>query len=137
MNASELEQKYLSQIHRVGSVLLLPSEEAVRLLDDCLDSEIRFLGVEAFRLFPDGRIQPAMEFSNIRFGKVEESDGNPESVEFKRSLRSPWRADPTAIKRTKALILEGSSNGYSWYEVSLEDPTTDELLFFRSIEIEQ
>jgi hypothetical protein len=70
LTATELEQKYISHVRKVGAVLLLPSDEAIRLLDDCLDSDVRFLGVEAFRLFADGGIQPAMEFSNISFGKV-------------------------------------------------------------------
>ena len=133
MTAAELEKKFLPHIRKAKGVLLLPCDEAIRLLDDCLDSEVQFLGVEAFRLFADGSIQPGMEFSNISFGKVQQIEGSLKCVEFKRGLRLPWNTDPAAIERTKSLIREGSSNGYSWYEVSLEDPTTNELLFMRSI----
>ena len=131
MNARELERKYIPLLRKVGGLLLLASADAVNLLDDSLNSEVKFLGVEAFRVFDNGSVQPTMEFSNIRFGKVEEIGGKLDVVEFKRGLQAPWLADPQVIQRTKALILEGTSKGYSWYEVSLEDPTTNELLFFR------
>lgn len=89
-----------------------------------------FLGVEAFRLFADGGVQPAMEFSNISFGRVPMKPGDPE-FQFKRGLREPWNADVNALERSKTLIMKGAASGYSWYEVSLEDPATGELLFFR------
>jgi hypothetical protein len=131
MTATELEAKYVGHIREEGSLRLLASDDAIRLLDDCATSEIRFLGVEAFRLFNDGGVQPAMEYSNISFGKIEERDGKLEVTAFERSLRSPWAGDLAVYEKTKALIREGTSNGYSWYEVSVEDPNTNELLFFR------
>ncbi len=131
MTATELEAKYAGRIKDVGSLRLLASDDAIHLLDDCANSEIHFLGVEAFRLFDDGGVQPAMEYSNISFGKIEEQDGKLEVTAFERSLRSPWTGDLAVYEKTKALIREGTSNGYSWYEVSIEDPNTNELLFFR------
>ena len=133
MNAAELEKKYLSHIRNKQGVLLLPADEAICLLDDCTVSEVRLLGIEAFRLFPGGGIQPAMEFSNISFGKIEEVDEKLKCTELKRGLRTPWStADPALIERTKALIRQGLESGYPWYEVSLEDPANGELLFFRA-----
>ena len=133
MNAAELEAKYMDRIKRVGGLLLLASDDALCLIDDCALSRVRFCGVEAFRLFDGGGVQPAMEYSNIGFGKVEERDGKLEVTAFERTLRSPWAGDSAVYEKTKALIREGTSNGYSWYEVSIEDPNTNELLFFRTI----
>jgi hypothetical protein len=131
MTATELETKYVGYIKEVGSLRLLASDDAIRLLDDCATSEISFLGVEAFRLFDDGGVQPAMDYSNISFGKIEECGGKLEVTAFERTLRSPYAGDTSVYEKTKALIREGTSNGYPWYEVSIKDPNTDELLFFR------
>lgn len=133
MNAADLEAKYVDRIQRVGCLLLLTSDDAIRLIDDCATSQVRFLGVEAFRLFEGGGVQPAIGYSNISFGKIEEHDGKLEVTAFERTLRSPWAGDSAVYEKTKALIREGASNGYSWYEVSIEDPSTNELLFFRTI----
>ena len=69
-----------------------------------------------------------MEFSNISYGKLEQQDGG---TIFKPDfgLREPWRTDPSALQNTRALVAEGAANGYSWYEVWLEDPETEETLF--------
>lgn len=126
--------KYLKRLKRCGSLLLLSAADAVRLLDDLADANVRFLGVEAFRFLDDGRVQPAMEFSNISFGKVELKDGQVEVTSFRRDLRDGWKGDPAAISRSKDLIQEGQASGYDWYEVSIEDPGTGELLFFGEFE---
>jgi len=100
----------------------------MRLLDDCANADIRFLGVEAFRLFDDGGVQPAMEFSNISYGKVEQQAGRATfTPDF--GLREPWRTDPSALQNTRALVAEGAANGYAWYEVWLENPATEASLF--------
>ena len=132
MNATDLEAKYASRIKNVGSLLLLPAKDAICLVDDCATSDVHFLGVEAFRLFDGGAVQPAMDYSNVSFGQVEERAGKFEVVAFERSLRSPWQRDAAIYEKTKAMIREGTLNGYAWYEVSVADPITDELLFFRS-----
>ena len=134
LNATELEKKYLKRVNRSGSLLLLPASDAVQLLDDLVCADARFLSVEAFRLFDDGGVQPAMEFSNISFGKIEEKDGEVRLKSFRRDLRDGWRNHPDAVSRTKDLIAEGQANGYDWYEVSIEDPDTGELLVFREFE---
>ena len=134
MNATELEKKYLERVKRSGSLLLLPASDAVQLLDDLVCADARFLGVEAFSLFDDGGVQPAMEFSNISFGQIEEKDGEVRVKSFRRDLRDGWRNHPDAVSRTKDLIAEGQANGYDWYEVSIEDPDTGALLFFREFE---
>jgi hypothetical protein len=133
MNASDIERKWLYRVRQVSTLLLFTADDALALLNDCVGSDVLFLGVEGFRLLADGRVQPAMEFSNVSFGKVPRHAGEPE-FEFKRGLRQPWVADIDALEKTKALITEGSANGYDWYEVSLEDPVTGELLFFRAVE---
>ncbi|MEM6820165.1 MAG: hypothetical protein AAF578_15405 [Pseudomonadota bacterium] len=134
MNATELEKKYLERVNRSGSLLLLSASDAVRLLDDLIRADARFLGVEAFRIFDDGGVQPAMEFSNISFGRIEEKDGEIRLKSFRRDLRDGWRNHPDTVSRTKDLIAEGQANGYDWYEVSIEDPDTGELLFFSEFE---
>lgn len=130
MTPSELEAKYLPHIRRVGGLRLLPTELVVRLLGECANVNVRLLGVEAFRLPEDGGVQPAMEFSNVSYGTVEH---NEKGVEFKPELRmrTPWNSDPQALLHTQALLEEGSRNGYGWYEISLEDCESNELLFFR------
>ena len=132
MNASELEEKYLPRIILKGGLFLLPWEIATNLLKDCLKCDIRFLGVEAFRIFEEGGIQPSMEFSNVCFGTAAESNGKLEFTPETR-LQTPWNIDPGALEKTLDLITEGAKNGYCWYEVSLEDPETNELLFFRRL----
>ena len=90
----------------------MPAEEAIRLLGECADASVHLLGVEAFRLFDDGAVQPAIQFSNISYGTVERHNGE---VEFKPDLRlrSPWNVDPDAIQNTPALIAAGAAEGYS------------------------
>ena len=134
MKATALENKYLDRITRSRSLLLIPATDAIELLEDCASADVRFLGVEAFRLFDDGGVQPAMTYSNISFGKLEEKDGKLELASFRRELRSGWRNDPEVLAHTRELIREGEANGYTWYEVSIEDPDTGELLFFRRFE---
>ena len=133
MDADKLEQKYLEYIRREGSILLLSSEYALQLLDDCEASDARFLGVEAFRLFDNGGIQPAMSYSNVSFGTAQDVEGELH-VELGRRLHSAWIERSDAIKATKALIEKGTADGYPWYEVSLEHPQTGEPLFFRRTE---
>jgi hypothetical protein len=130
MNSSELEAKYLPCVRRVSGVLLMPAAEAIRLLEDSQSANVKLIGVEAFRLLEGGGIQPAMEFSNISYGAIEEEGGK---IEFNPDLRlrTPWNSDPEALENTRILIAEGAANGYSWYEVSLEDLESNELLFFR------
>ena len=128
MNAEELERRYLPYVRRVSGLVLLPADQVMRLLDDCTNADVRFLGVEAFRLFDDGGVQPAMEFSNITYGKIEQQEGQATfTPDF--GLREPWRTDPSALQNTRALVAEGAANGYSWYEVWLEDPATEAPLF--------
>jgi hypothetical protein len=134
LNATELEKKYLQRVSRTGSLLLLSAADAIELLDDLAKAGVTFLGVEAFRLFDDGGVQPAMEFSNISFGQTEKKDGKFQLTSFRRDLRSDWKNDPDALSRTKDLIQEGKANGYDWFEVSIEDPDTGELLFFREFD---
>jgi predicted DNA-binding WGR domain protein len=134
LNATELEMKYLERVNRSGSLLLLPAADALQLIGDLADADARFLGVEAFRLFDDGGVQPAMQFSNISFGRVEQKDGAVKVKSFRRGLRDGWSNDPDALSRTKDLIQKGRASGYDWYEVSIEDPDTGELLFFREFE---
>jgi len=130
MNSSELEAKYLPYVRRVSGVLLLPAAEAIHLLEDSQSVNVKLIGIEAFRLPEGGGIQPSMEFSNISYGTVAEKDGETEFNPDLR-LRTPWNSDPEALENTRALIAEGVANGYSWYEVSLEDLESNELLFFR------
>jgi len=132
MTSVELENKYLNRIKRVGSLLLLKSEDAIQLLDDCAKVKVRFLGVEAFRLFENEGVQPSMDYSNISFGKIEEHDGKLEVTSFQREINSAWNGNSAIFENTKKLIQEGAANGYSWFEVSIEDSATGELLFFRS-----
>jgi len=135
MTATELEQKYIDRIKNRHGILLLPADDAIKLIDDCSTTNVRFLGVEAFRLFENGGIQPAMEYSNISFGQVEQhDDGKLELKSFERDLRRLWKNDPKVLENTKALIREGAADGYGWYEVSIEDPATGDLLFFRALD---
>ena len=134
LNAIDLEKKYLERVNRSGSLLLLPAADAVLLLDDLVDADARFLGVEAFRFLDDGGVQPAMEFSNISFGQLEQKEGEVRVKSFRRDLRDGWRNHPDALSQTKDLIQEGRAKGYDWFEVSVEDPETGELLFFRVFE---
>jgi hypothetical protein len=127
MNLRELESKYQPHLRRVGGLLLLPAEQAVNLLEDAKAARVQLRGVEAFRIFDDGGIQPSLEFSNTCYGTVS-PDG-----EFRPNLRrrQPWNTDPQLIDHTQELIRQGAANGYGWYEVSLEDVSTECLLFFR------
>jgi len=129
MSPSEIEKKYGPKVRQIGSLLLLSTEHALSLLDDCSASPVRFLGVEAFRVYDDGGVQPAMEFSNISFGTLP-PPGTEETFEFKRGPRPGWKGNIDALLETKELIQRGALEGCTWYEVSLEDPETESLLFF-------
>jgi predicted kinase len=74
-----------------------------------------------------------MEFSNISFGQIEKEDGKLKCTELKRGLSALWDTNRSAIRDTQSLIRLGSASDYPWYEVSLEDTATGELLFFRSL----
>lgn len=132
MNAIELEARYIHQIRCVNCLLLLPSTDAKRLVGDCASTEnVRLLGVEAYRVLDDERVQPGIEFSNISFGRVELIGGELKCTQFERGLREPWDSDPDVYDNTKKLIDAGIANGYPWFEVSIEDLDTNDLLFFR------
>lgn len=47
------------RVHRSGSLELIPSSEAARLLDECATAGVRVLGLEGFRL-ADGETRPDM-----------------------------------------------------------------------------
>ena len=130
MTPLELEAKYAPHVVRRGGVRLLPAELAVALLNDSRSAHTQLRGVEAFRLFDDGGIQPSLDFSNVSYGRI---TGTGESTNFEPDLqlRSGWREDPDAIASTQALILEGQKAGYAWFEVSLENLDDGQLLFFR------
>ena len=130
MNAVMIENRYGPKLNTQHNLALLPAEDAISLLDDSKVLGLTLLGVEAFRLLPDGRIQPSMEFSNISFGKVEGREGRLVCTEFRRRLREPWHQSKDPFEESKALIRAGVANGFAWYEVSIEDPETGHLLFF-------
>ena len=134
MNAAELEAKYIDQIQRVSCLLLLPADDAVQLVRSCASlDDVQLLGVEAYRILDDGRVQPAIEFSNLSFGQMEDDDGRLKLKIYERALRTQWKNLPNLFDATVRLIDDGKANGYAWYEVSIEDSATRELLFFRSL----
>jgi hypothetical protein len=131
MNAAEFEAKYIGQAKRVGSLILFRANDALGMLDECFESGLPFLGVEAFRLFDDGGIQPSMEFSNVSFGKIESRDGVLQVTSFERKLQSAWEEAKSIRDATKDLIRQGALSGYDWFEISINDPASGELIFFR------
>ncbi len=48
---------------RRGGVILIPCPEIRNLLNRLLDENVRILGLDGFKLYPDNKIQPFMEFS--------------------------------------------------------------------------
>ena len=134
MNATELEVEYIDQIQRVSCLLLLPADGAIQLVRSCASSDgVRLLGVEAYRRLEDGGVQPGIEFSNISFGQMENERGTLKLKTFERDLRTEWKNRSNLDDDTVKLINEGKGNGFDWYEVSIEDLDTQELLFFRRI----
>ena len=132
MNATELEVEYIDQIQRVSCLLLLPADGAIQLVRSCASSDgVRLLGVEAYRRLEDGGVQPGIEFSNISFGQMENERGTLKLKTFERDLRTEWKNRSNLDDDTVKLINEGKGNGFDWYEVSIEDLDTQELLFFR------
>jgi hypothetical protein len=132
MNAAELESEHIEQIRRVGCLLLLPADDAIQLIRSCASSEdVRLLGVEAYRILDDAQVQPGIEFSNISFGQMENDGRRFKLKTFERGLRTPWENQTNLHDATVRLIDEGKANGYAWYEVSIEDLATREMLFFR------
>lgn len=137
MNAHELEQEFLPSLVVRNSLLLFEAPTARRLVSKCFEFGLPFLGIEAFRLFENGGVQPSMEFSNISFGRVEERAGQLQVTSFERQLRSEWAARNSVCADTLRLIEQGAAAGYGWFEVSIEDPDSNELLFFRVVEAQQ
>ena len=132
MNATELEAEYIDQMQRVSCLLLLPADGAIQLVRSCASSDgVRLLGVEAYRRLEDGGVQPGIEFSNISFGQMENERGTLKLKTFERDLRTEWKNRSNLDDDTVKLINEGKGNGFDWYEVSIEDLDTQELLFFR------
>ena len=128
MAPRELESKYAPHVIRRSGICVLPVHLALTLLDEAQTCGVRLRGVEAFRLFEDGRVQPAMDFSNVSYGTVE---GSGVSTEFKPNLglRYSWRNDPDVVASTQALMREGAEAGYAWFEVLLEDPDDGHFFF--------
>ena len=126
MEPHDLERKYQPYLKRVAGLRLLPAAYAVDLLEDAKAVAVRLRGVEAFRLFDDGGVQPSMEFSNVSFGTIDH--GGKFHAELRP--RTPWNTDPHLVSHTQELIREGAANGFEWSEVSLEDPSSERLLFF-------
>lgn len=137
MNARDLEAEFLPSAVVKSSLILFESPVASRLVRKCFEAGLPFLGIEAFRLSDDGGVQPALEFSNISFGRVEENNNQLQLVSFERSLRQGWAHRTSLRDDTLRLIDEGTNEGYCWFEVSIEDPDTEELLFFRAVDAQQ
>ena len=107
--------------------------DAKRLVGDIETTPgARLLGVEAFRMLDNRGIQPGIEFSNISFGQLEQDGDRIELKTYSRGLRAAWRAEQDFCDRVQKLIDGGIANGFDWYEVSVEDLATNELLFFRA-----
>ena len=61
-----------------------------------------------------------------------ENDGGKHKLKtFERGLRNAWESRSNLHDDTVQLINDGKGNGFDWYEVSIEDLATQELLFFR------
>jgi len=60
---NELETAFLSRGVVRGNTLLLPPPTALEFLNECQKRGIPVLGFDAFRLLPEGRIQPIMDDS--------------------------------------------------------------------------
>jgi hypothetical protein len=130
MDFYQIENKYIDKIIQAGSILLLPVDDAIDLINDCEQNGLDLAGVEAFKLFDGGGIQPSMEFSNISFGKTEIVDGKIHLAEFKRTLRSGWEQKRNLFEETRILMKAGAQDGYKWFEVTINDPNSDGLMFF-------
>jgi hypothetical protein len=133
MTSRELEKQFLPLAIVRNSLILFEAAVAVQIVRRSFEEHLRFLGVEAFRIWDDGRVQPGLEFSNVSFGYVAERDGKLQIESFGRQPRSDQKAE-TACEDTLQLIAEGAKSGYGWFEVSIEDPITQELLFFREFD---
>jgi hypothetical protein len=129
MKPHDLERKYQPHLKRVSNLVLLPASEAINLLEDAKTSAVRLLGVEAFRISDDGGVQPSLEFSNVCYGTAHH-DGTQFRFEPELRPRDPWNKDPELLIHTQQLIRDGAAHGYAWYEVSLEDLSSERLLFF-------
>jgi len=133
MHPAEIEKKYLPKVRVVGSLILLSTGDAIELLEDCRASPVNVLGVETFRL-KDGSVQPSMEFSHISFGQVSLDNNAPKVESFGRQPRRGWEPGHELTNLCRDLVLGAASQGFEWAEVSVEDPRTGELIFFRSLD---
>ena len=95
---SEIEQEFGSDTRALGGIRVLPAARTLALLDRCEGTGVR-VSIETFRLFEDGSIQPAMEYS----------DPTPNAV-----------SELGAHGAVRALVVAGASAGYNWNEVWVE-----------------
>ena len=91
----EIEQEFGSDTRALGGIRILPAARTLALLDRCEGTRVR-ASIETFRLFGDGGIQPAMEYS----------DPTPNEV--------------SGLGAVRALVVAGASAGYNWNEVWVE-----------------
>lgn len=90
----EVEREFGPETRPIGGIRILPASRTLALIDRCEGAGVR-VSVEAFRLFGDGGIQPAMEFS----------DPTPEAV-----------SELGAHGAVRSLVIAGAAAGYDWNE---------------------
>ena len=94
----EIKQEFGPGTRALGGIRVLPAARTLALLDRCEGAGVR-VSVETFRLFDDGGIQPAMEYS----------DPTPEMV-----------SELGVHGAVRALVVAGAAAGYDWNEVWVE-----------------
>ena len=95
---AEIEQDFGPATRALRGIRVLPAARTLALLDRCEGTGVR-ASIETFRLFGDGGVQPAMEYS----------DPTPEMI-----------SERGAHGAVRALVVAGAAAGYDWNEVWIE-----------------
>ena len=59
----EIRKKFEEVAIKHNKMRLYHYTDALKLIDECEKQKVKILGFDSFKLFPDNKIQPFMEFS--------------------------------------------------------------------------
>jgi len=84
---SELALSFARGEERRGGMVVLRPDRALALIDEAEAAGVVVLGVDGFRLYPEGAIQPQMEIDV-------DTEGEPDSWAAARSAVRNWASRP-------------------------------------------